>query len=205
MQSQLDIWKGDFGQAYTDRNHLDWRVRVLAFRQMLGEIKPRRVLEVGCNRGHNLVALREVLGREAELVGVEPNPYALELAQGTGAATVVPGDIYCLPFEDGAFDLVFTAGVLIHVPLATLAAALGELHRCSRKFLLAIEYAAAEETPLSYRGHDHLLWKRNFLKHYRDQFPCLRVVGQGHWGEEHGFDHTNWWLLDKTGERDASA
>lgn len=200
MQSQLDSWKGDFGKAYTDRNHIDWRERVPAFRQMLADINPSHVLEVGCNRGHNLAALREVLGPAAEIAGIEPNPYALEIARSTGATRVLQGDIYHLPFEDGAFDLVLTAGVLIHIPLAMLDTALGELHRCSRRFLLAIEYAAAEETTIPYRGRDDLLWKRDFLKHYRNQFPSLRVARQGQWREEHGFDPTSWWLMDKTGE-----
>jgi pseudaminic acid biosynthesis-associated methylase len=197
MGKQLDAWQGRFGAEYTDRNAIDWRVRLPAFWEMVGGLDVRRVLEVGCNRGHNLVALRKILGDEAELAGVEPNPHALELARATGAAEFHGGTVYELPFADGSSDLVFTAGVLIHIPPEKLPAALAELHRCSRRYLLAVEYAAEEETVVPYRGHGDLLWKRDFLKEYQTHFSDLRLVRQGFWGKEHGFDRTTWWLLEK--------
>jgi pseudaminic acid biosynthesis-associated methylase len=197
MAAQLDVWQGDFGDAYTDRNQVDWRRRLPAFRHMLGGLGLERVLEVGCNRGHNLVALRHLLGEGADLVGVEPNDHALGLARRTGAATFLDGQILDLPFADGAFDLVFTAGVLIHIAPEHLPGALRSLHRCSRRYLLAIEYGAEAETAVPYRGHDDLLWKRNFLAHYRAEFPDLALLRQGFWGPEDGFDRAHWWLLEK--------
>ena len=62
MTHQLGVWKGEFGKAYTDRNVIDWHTRFPAFQQMLDGLPIKRVLEVGCNRGHNLAALVEVLG-----------------------------------------------------------------------------------------------------------------------------------------------
>jgi pseudaminic acid biosynthesis-associated methylase len=197
MGKQLDAWQGQFGKEYTERNAIDWRVRLPAFRTMIEGLGVRRVLEVGCNRGHNLVALRQVLGDRAELAGVEPNPHALELAQATGVADFRAGTIYELPFADGSFDLVFTAGVLIHIPPESLPAALAEMHRCSRRYLLAVEYAAEEETVVPYRGHGDLLWKRDFLREYQAHFPWLGLVRQGYWGKDDGFDRTTWWLLEK--------
>lgn len=168
---------------------------------MLEGLALSRVLEVGCNRGHNLVTVSEILGSAAEVVGVEPNRRALALAQQTGRqVTAVHGHIFDLPFADGAFDLVFTAGVLIHVSLEDLAAALREIHRVSHRYILAVEYFAAEETALEYRGRRDLLWKRDFLGHYERQFPTLRLLRHGYWGPEDGFDHTHWWLLEKAGE-----
>jgi protein-L-isoaspartate O-methyltransferase len=73
MMDQLRIWEGEFGKDYTDGNVIDWRTRLRAFRQMLDGLPIKRVLEVGCNRGHNLVCLAELLGEESEVVGVEPN------------------------------------------------------------------------------------------------------------------------------------
>jgi len=65
MAYQLEVWEGEFGKAYTDRNVIDWRTRLPAFQQMLGGLPIKRVLEVGCNRGHNLVCLAELLGGRA--------------------------------------------------------------------------------------------------------------------------------------------
>src|SRR5664280_1025230 len=74
---QLEIWQGEFVKAYTDRNVVDWHSRLPAFKKMLAGLELKRVLEVGCNRGHNLQTLLELLGDGAEIFGVEPNTYAL--------------------------------------------------------------------------------------------------------------------------------
>ena len=194
----LEVWKGEFGQAYTDRNVIDWRSRLSAFRRMLDGLSLTRVCEVGCNRGHNLLALTELLGGGSEIVGVEPNRYALQAARSASPQLgVVYGDAFDLPFKDGSFDLVFTSGVLIHVPPSGLSLALAEIHRTSRRYILAIEYFADEDRAIPYRGHDDLLWKRNFLAHYQRQFPELHLLQRGIWGREDGFDDTDWWLLEK--------
>jgi pseudaminic acid biosynthesis-associated methylase len=193
MTQQLEMWSGEFGKQYTDRNQVDWRTRVPLLRPMVEGLSLGRVLEVGCNRGHNLVALREILGEEAELIGVEPSPYAREIARSAGV-DARDADAFGLPFADGHFDLVFTAGVLIHVALEHLPRAMREVYRCSRRYILAIEYFSEEETAIHYRGHQDLLWKRSFLRHYQSLFPDLTLVRQGYVEE---WDRSNWWLLEK--------
>ena len=198
----MRVWEGEFGRAYTDRNVINWQTRLPAFQQMLDGLPIKSVLEVGCNRGHNLIALAELLGEDCDVVGIEPNRYALELARASSLkASVLHGHAFDLLFKDGYFDLVFTAGVLIHIPLADLPTALAEIYRVSKRYILAIEYFAEEETVIHYRGHDDLLWKRDFLKHYRTQFPDLTLIRSGYWGPEHGFDRTHWWLLEKPSNR----
>ena len=80
MTDQLEIWQGEFGVAYTDRNVVDWRVRLPAFQQMLDGLALQRVLKMGCNRGHNLILVTKLLGESCDVLGVEPNRYAIELA-----------------------------------------------------------------------------------------------------------------------------
>lgn len=196
MTHQLDVWKGAFGQAYTDRNQEDWQLRVEPWREMLRGLSLERVLEVGCNRGSNLRALAEVLGDGPAIVGIEPNPYALQLARAaSNRIGVLSGDAFELPFKDGYFDLAFTAGVLIHIALPDLHRALAEIYRVSRRYVLAIEYFDEAETVIPYRGHEDLLWKRNFLKAYQEQFPDLSLRRSGYW--EKCFDRSHWWLLEK--------
>ncbi len=197
MRAQLEAWQGEFGAAYTQRNVVDWRARVPAFRRMFQRIKPGRVLEVGCNRGHNLVAIAEGLPG-VEVVGIEPNPVALEIArQASPKASALQGNAGDLPFKDGWFDTVFTCGVLIHIPLDALGTALQEIYRVSRRYILAVEYFAKDETVIPYRGHEDLLWKRDFLAHYQSRFPDLGLIDQGFWGPGEAIDHANWWLLEK--------
>jgi pseudaminic acid biosynthesis-associated methylase len=195
MTQQLEKWSGEFGQQYTDRNQVDWHTVVPFLRPIVEGLSLNRVLEVGCNRGHNLVALREILGEQAELVGVEPGTHAREIARSAGVEAHA-ADAFGLPFPDGHFDLVFTAGVLIHVALEDLPRAIREIYRCSRRYILAVEYFSESETAIPYHGQQNLLWKRDFLRHYRTLFPDLRLVRQGYFEE---WDRSAWWLLEKPG------
>jgi pseudaminic acid biosynthesis-associated methylase len=177
---------------------VDWQARVPLFRQMLKGISLRRVLEVGCNRGHNLAAISELLGPRSFLVGVEPNASARAIARETvPGGRVIAGDAAHLPFRDGSFDFVFTWGVLIHVSLEGLGSVLAEANRLASRYILAVEYFAKEETPIQYRGRDDLLWKRDFLRHYQGRFSELALVNTGFWGRDRGADDVTWWLLEK--------
>ena len=198
MSDQLKVWESDFGTAYTDRNKADWQARVPVFRRILDGLPIRRVLEVGCNRGHNLVALADLLGPEAEVVAVEPNQYARETARASSPKiAVLRGNAYDLPVRDGYFDLAFTSGVLIHIPLAELPVALREIHRVTSRYILAIEYFAAQETAIPYHGHAELLWKRDFPAHYQALWPDLKIIRTGYLDAEADFDQTHWWLFEK--------
>ena len=195
---QLETWQGEFGKAYTDRNVVDGQSRVPAFKKMLDGLRLARILEIGCNRGHNLQALLALLGEDVEIFGVEPNTYALTLARSaSNRFSPVPGNVFDLPFKDGYFDLTFTCGVLIHVSPESLADAMREIARVTREYILAVEYYAEQDTVIEYRGHSDLLWKCNFLEHYQTSVPGLKLLRSGYWGEEDGFDRTHWWLMEK--------
>lgn len=198
MEQQLAAWQGEFGKAYTDRNVVDWRDRVAGLRHMLNGIPLNSILEVGCNRGHNLIALSEIYGEACDIVGIEPNPYALTIArESSSRAGVLRGTIFDLPFVDNTFDLALTSGVLIHVATEDLSLAMQNLYRVSRRYILAVEYFAEEDIALSYRGHENLLWKRDFGKRYQEQFPDLELIRDGFRNAEPGSDETNWWLFEK--------
>ena len=155
-------------------------------------------LEVGCNRGHNLPAVRNVVGPDCAIAAVEPNAYARRLAAALDKDfCVTDGSVCALPYGDGHFDLVFTVGVLIHVPLTDLSAALAEIYRVSARHVLFVEYFAETETEIEYRGHTGALWKRNFLQHCQTNHPDLCLLRSGYWTPEDGFDRTHWWLLEK--------
>jgi len=199
---QVQIWQGEFGDAYTQRNVLDFRVRLPAFQEILRDIVPERVLDVGSSRGDSLNAL-ESLFPQAELVGVEPNALALSEGRARGRnCALLAGDVFGLPFREASFDLVMTAAVLIHVTPTDLPAALAELYRVSSRYLLAIEYYAAEEVVVPWRGQDALLYKRDFNLHFRRQFPDLRPLRSDAWDEagaggQGAFARCHWWLYEK--------
>lgn len=175
-------------------------LEVEGFRSILSGLSVARVLEVGCNRGHNLIALSEILGPTAELVGVEPNHSALHLARrSTDKAGFLSGTIYDLPFKNGYFDLVFTCGVLIHIPDGKLAVALRELDRVTSRYFLLVEYFSEKDEEIIYWGERGLLWKRNFPLHVMKTCDDLGLTRQGYLGPEQGFDRTHWWLMERKG------
>jgi SAM-dependent methyltransferase len=69
------------------------------------------VLDVGCNTGETLVALR---GRGLEVVGLEPNPEAATVARGYGLE-VIGSPIEEADLPEGRFGSVILSQVLEHV------------------------------------------------------------------------------------------
>lgn len=194
---QLKIWKSKFGKDYTDRNIIDPNIRIDAFKRMIGDLRIERILEVGCSSAHNLVALSKI--GNYKLTGIEPLEYAVKKArEGSNSICVLEGDCFEIPFIDSYFDLVFTCGVLIHIVAKDLSKAIDEIYRVSKEYILAIEYYAPRDTTIHYRGHNDLLWKRDFKKYFLQQKSYLKCVDEGFWGKEGGFDNCNWWLFKKT-------
>lgn len=187
---QLLEWKGDFGREYTDRNVVDWRTRVEGFRAFMPP-DAHTVLEVGCNRGHNLLALRS-LGYD--VTGVEPQQYARAIARYESLVPAYDGDIYTIPAGDETTDLVFTSGVLIHVPPHRLDDAIAEMVRVSRRYVLCIEYHADTDTEKVYRGRGGMMWNRDYGRHLERH--GLTLVGSGMLGPE--FDTARFVLAEKS-------
>src|SRR3546814_8043239 len=117
---------------------------------------PQSVLEVGCNIGRNLLALRHFV---PELHGIEPNPRACAIARGlpelTGAR-IAEGDGFALPYGDASVDLVFTSGVLIHVAPDDLGRMVDEVVRVARRYVLCIEYFSHEPQAVKYHGLEEI-------------------------------------------------
>jgi len=190
MSKQGRLWKGRFGKQYTNRNIIDWKTHL----QVLGIISGLeidKVLEIGCNRGHNLTAL-DCLGTTP--YGIDLNQYALQLAPSNTACA----DASSIPFKDNSFDLVLTMGVLIHIPPVLLGGVLSEIYRVSSQYILLIEYWAPEDTPIIYQTKSDMLWKRNFPEHIISLHPDLVVVRNGRWGYDDKFyDKLHGWLFEK--------
>ena len=194
---QLKIWEAKFGKDYTDRNVVDPKKRIKTFKNILGGLDIKTIFEVGCNRGHNLVALSKI--GEYQLIGMEPSEYAIKEGRKLGDfPLIIKGDCFEIPFVDSYFDLVFTCGVLIHVANKDLPKAINEIYRASKKYILAIEYCSKKDGNIFYRGYDDLLWKRNFKKHFLKLKPDLKYLGGGHLEDKRdGFNDCDWLLFQK--------
>jgi pseudaminic acid biosynthesis-associated methylase len=192
------LWAGEFGDAYVERNRAVAQQRLPFWRELLAEFPTRRVLEVGCNLGGNLIPIAQIV-RPPDIFGVDVNQSALELLHtslpGANAVFALARE---LPFRDRWFDLTFTMGVLIHQPSDVLPIVMSELVRCSRRFVLCGEYYADTATEVAYRGQTGALFKRDYGGLYEQLFPELKLRKKGFLSREAGWDDVTYWVFERT-------
>lgn len=196
---QTLFWEGEFGNEYTQRNKLQASDRVKFFENIL-RLAPgvSSICEFGANRGHNLEALQSI-NKSLELTGVEINRQACSEMSGKNRINVVCSTIQDFkPTE--CFDLVFTCGVLIHLPPADLPDVYRKMFALSQNYILINEYFNPSPVEISYRGHSERLFKRDFGGEFIDAVDKrVKLVDYGFlWQRvEPAWDNTTWWLFEK--------
>ena len=206
--SQLEEWKGEFGQDYIARNQITedkLKPGTTAFGRMLHKATGiDSIFEIGANIGLNQYYLNSLFKGSVSLNAIEPNEQAYaELVNGEHFKLDQSWNCagFELPCEDASFDLVFTSRVLIHIAPEDLLQMTSEIVRVSKKYVLCCEYFNDNPITINYRGKDGLLFKRDFGKFYLENFPNLKWVDYGFvWREElwPAQDNANWWLFEKT-------
>jgi pseudaminic acid biosynthesis-associated methylase len=185
---QTAFWSGDFGKEYSKRNsftQIEWDkfyidnwglTKIRMNENCIGHLpKDIRILEVGCNIGMQLSGLQRM--GFTNLFGIELQREAAEVGKrNTEYVNIIQGSGFDIPFKDGFFDLVFTAGVLIHIAPADLKDIMREMYRCSSKYLWGFEYFAEQVTEINYRGNYGFLWKADYCRMFREYFPELTQV-----------------------------
>lgn len=102
--------------------------------RIIKPIKPKRILDVGCGEGFTLIKIKHAkIGEKFE--GVDDSAEALDIGKKLNPKlNIKMGDIYKLPYEDNAFDLIICTEVLEH--LGAPEKALLELKRVSSKYII---------------------------------------------------------------------
>lgn len=98
---------------------------------LLGDIRDKTVLDLGCGSGENLVPLAK---RGADVIGIDISPELMQLARQRlssygMAATLQEGSAYATGLPDESVDVVFSMALLHHLDLP---AARHEIHRILR-------------------------------------------------------------------------
>ena len=137
------------------------RVRLYLIAKAIEALRPKRVLEVGCGNGVNLLALAGMFP-EIEFTGLELTKEGIEKAQKIQTEDILPqslidfmplpnkdsaafkrtvflqGSAAELPFKDGEFDFVFSA-VAVEQMEAIRHQALSEIGRVTGEYALLSE------------------------------------------------------------------
>lgn len=92
------------------------------------------VVDAGCGTGRALPALRDAVGPDGTVIGLELTPQMLAEARAKGWAggtsLLIEADARRLPLASGSVDAMFAAGLVNHLPDPT--AGLAELARVTR-------------------------------------------------------------------------
>jgi pseudaminic acid biosynthesis-associated methylase len=209
MNHPTEIWKNDFGNKYFDRNPVSVDAlnelymknfginRTDLNEEIIGSLdRSIKILEVGCGTGVQLMALQSMGFHN--LYGVEVNRYAIESSKEyLKDIDIVYGDVKDIPFKDGFFDLVFTSGLLIHIPTVDMSQCLNEICRCSNRYIWGYEYYADDHQHIDYRGQHDFLWKGNFLQFYLDSVENLTIAKSKKIAYEDGDNTDIMFLLEK--------
>jgi SAM-dependent methyltransferase len=103
-----DWWLGQ--GLYADRERPGWEDELRRLEDVIRDLSPVRTLDVACGTGFLTRHLR------GDVVGLDASERMLEVARlQAPAARFERGDALSLPFEDGAFDRVFTSYFYCHL------------------------------------------------------------------------------------------
>lgn len=118
LQTRLSVWHPT----------IDGRDPATVALDEIRDLRPGRVLEVGCGTGAFAARLLDALPG-VDLVAIDQSERFVELTAAR-RVTAQLADVQALPFEDGSFDLVAAMWMLYHVP--DLHRGLAEIRRVLR-------------------------------------------------------------------------
>ncbi len=162
-----NYWDGERQYGFGGYRY-DGRWRVVAEAMVAHYQLPAnaRILDVGCGKGFLLYEFTQVLPG-ATIAGLDISQYAIDHAKQEVRPHLVQGSAATLPWDDNAFDLVFSINTLHNLYNYELWSALREIERVGRR--------AKHITVESYRDERE---KVNLLYW---QLTCRTFLATGEW------------------------
>jgi ubiquinone/menaquinone biosynthesis C-methylase UbiE len=171
---EYDEWYRGVGR-FGERERPGWEQEVETLAVVLAALPPARTLDVACGTGF---LTRHLPG---EVVGLDQSEAMLEEARRQAPkATYVHGDALSLPFEDGAFERVFTAHFYGHLEREDRERFLDEARRLAPE-LVVVDSALREDVEAEERQerilNDGSSWQ--VYKRYFEPDALARELGGG--------------------------
>ena len=178
---QEKFWASDFGDEYLERNKIEDSLpaKISLFSDIIKNLPPiKSFIEFGPNIGANLLALKHLIP-SANLNAVEINKKAIDILKNLKICNNIWHSSILKFNMKHIADLSFTSGVLIHLNPDYLNYAYEALYNSSNKYILICEYYNPSPIELSYRGHKHKLFKRDFAGELLSKYSDLELVNYG--------------------------
>jgi spore coat polysaccharide biosynthesis protein SpsF len=199
FSKQEKFWKNTFGTQYVDRNNSKALLdsNIIFFKNILSNISEiTSCIEFGSNIGLNLLALKS-LNPNLQPFGVEINARACAEMEKLGLPHI--NNSFLNDSDFGMFDLTLSKGVLIHINPELLDVAYSKLYNSSKKYILLCEYYNQVPVSIQYRGHDGVLFKRDFAGEMLEKYQDLKLLKYGfsYFRDDPMQDDITWFLLEK--------
>jgi len=145
--------------------------------KFLLKLNPKRILEVGCNTGQNLLAIH-MLAPHVKLYGCDIAPM---IGFTSEPIEFRVSSAYNLDYKSDFVDLVTTHGLLMHLPPASVGQAVSELVRVSSKYIVIREDVKIEGDG-SYRGEPNAIFIHDYKSLFKNtmvkEFSIERMEGR---------------------------
>jgi SAM-dependent methyltransferase len=175
-----DWWLGRGRFEGRDRPGWDEEVEVLA--ELIGSLPPKRTLDVGCGTGFLTRHLR------GDVVALDQSDRMLEVArERVPGARFVRADALELPFEDDAFERVFTSYFYCHLEEDERARFLAEARRVAPELVVVASVPGANDALERYEerilndGSSWTVFKRVFTGSQLASELGGEVLHEGRW------------------------
>ena len=183
---QREFWMSDFGTDYINRNNTIEVVNELynkqtgitvekIFNKFFDEInRESKIIELRCNIGLNLSVLNKM--RFKNLTGLEINETAFSIAKKNNPdINFIHSSIENFNSTE-TYDLVYTAGVLIHINPDTLPLIISKMDQLSKKYIFGFEYFSENLVEIKYRNNESTCWKQNFPELIKKLNPSFNTI-----------------------------
>jgi ubiquinone/menaquinone biosynthesis C-methylase UbiE len=176
-----DWWLGT--GEFAERERPGWAEEVRELVHIVGSLPPARVLDVACGTGFLTRHLR------GEVVGLDQSETMVSVAtERLGGARVVRGDAVPLPFDDDAFDRVFTSHFYGHLLPEEREPFLAEARRVTSE-LIVVDAAMRDDVEpegwpvrILSDGSRYRVYKRFFTgEGLAGELGGGRVLHEGRW------------------------
>jgi pseudaminic acid biosynthesis-associated methylase len=198
---QETFWKGNnFGSRYINDNESTtlFNSKLNLYKNILQKTdKIYSVLEFGCNIGLNLDCFKSI-DNNINVTGVELFEDACNILKEK-QYNYHNKSIFDFESSD-KFDLVLSAGLMIHLNPDKIKEAYVKLYNHSSKYIIIAEYYNPKPVMVEYRGEINKLFKRDFAGEMLDIYKDLELIDYGfvyHRDNKYPLDDINWFLLKK--------
>jgi len=160
-----EYWCGEIG--YRPPGYADFSANLLKEICIMWH-RPKSVLDIGCAYGFTVARLR-ALGVDAR--GLDVSSYALSQADKGVREYLDEGYAWEMPYTDKRFDVVFSSGMLEHIPADKMVQTIKEIKRVSSRGIIGVACADDPTSQLPEGEEDKTHGKLRTREGWQALFP----------------------------------